>query len=68
VLHTKPGALDVFCASGAALDHADPDIRAGYNVYEIDARGAITAAGARALDPSGALLQPALIPEEPSCA
>lgn len=35
------GALDVVGASGAALDHPSDSIRAGYNLYELDADGAI---------------------------
>lgn len=40
-LHTRVrcrfGALDVVGASGAALDHPSDSIRAGYNLYELDA-------------------------------
>ena len=35
------GALHVVCASGAALDHPDDSIRAGYNLYEIDDGGIV---------------------------
>lgn len=35
------GALHVVCASGAALDHPDDSIRAGYNLYELDDRGVV---------------------------
>ncbi len=42
-LHTRVryrfGALEVACASGAALDHPDDSIRAGYNLYELDEGG-----------------------------
>ena len=33
------GALDVVGASGAALDHPDDSVRAGYNLYELDDDG-----------------------------
>ena len=33
------GRLDVVCASGAALDHPDDSVRAGYNLYELDDEG-----------------------------
>ena len=68
LLRTAAGALDVVCASGAALDHADPSVRAGYNLYEIDGSGAIAAVGARVVDASGTALQPVAIPRETRCA
>ena len=39
VLQTAAGALDVIGASGAALDHPDSSVRAGFNLYEIDDDG-----------------------------
>ena len=67
LLPTASGALDVICASGAALDHANPSIRAGFNLYEIDDAGAIAAVHSRVLDPSDGTLRPTPIPERTSC-
>jgi 3',5'-cyclic AMP phosphodiesterase CpdA len=36
VLPTPSGKLDVIGASGAALDHPDRSVRAGFNLYEFD--------------------------------
>ena len=68
VLPTESGALDVVCASGAALDHHDPSIRAGFNLYEIDDGGAIATVQARVLDPSDGTLRPTPIAETTGCA
>lgn len=62
VLPTPTGALDAIGASGAALDHPDPSIRAGFNLYEIDDDGRITSAEAHVLDSSGRSLQRMTIP------
>ena len=51
-LRTNAGALDVVCASAAALDHPSPHVRAGYNVYELEDDGRIRAIEARVLDPA----------------
>lgn len=67
-LQTVAGALDVICASGAALDHPDPSIRAGFNLYEIDDQGAIATVQARVLDPAGSTLCRTTIAERPACA
>jgi len=67
VLPTASGALDVICASGAALDHPDPSIRAGFNLYEIDDDGAIATVGARVLDPSDGTWRPTNIVERAGC-
>lgn len=53
-LRTSTGTLDVVAASGAALDHPDPLVRAGFNVYEIAGDGAVARVEAYALDSSGA--------------
>jgi 3',5'-cyclic AMP phosphodiesterase CpdA len=45
-------SLDVVAASGAALDHPDVSIRAGYNVYELDGHDVLSAA-AHVVDPDG---------------
>ncbi len=52
-LRTSSGTLDVVSASGAALDHPDPRIRAGFNLYEIAGNGAIARVESYALDASG---------------
>jgi 3',5'-cyclic AMP phosphodiesterase CpdA len=57
VLRTPSGALDVVSASGAALDHPSPAIRAGFNLYEIDDDGRVTRIEAYMLDPTGRELQ-----------
>lgn len=51
-LATTAGALDVVCATAAAVDHPDPRIRAGFNLYEIDEAGQIVSIETRVLDPS----------------
>jgi len=53
-LRTNAGALDVVSASGAALDHPDPSIRAGFNQYDIDGEGRVVRIAAMAVDPSNA--------------
>ncbi len=67
-LRTLSGALDVVCASGAALDHSDPSIRAGLNLYEIDSEGAIANVQAHVLEPSDSTLCSTIIPERMDCA
>jgi 3',5'-cyclic AMP phosphodiesterase CpdA len=52
-LTTARGWLDAVCATGAALEHSDDRVRAGYNLYEIDDEGRITSIEARVLDPGG---------------
>ncbi len=52
-LRTSTGTLDVVSASGAALDHPDPRIRAGFNLYEIARDGAVAGVESYALDASG---------------
>jgi 3',5'-cyclic AMP phosphodiesterase CpdA len=42
-LRTASGTLDVVAASGAALSHHDPSIRAGFNLYVFDSGGAMSA-------------------------
>jgi hypothetical protein len=66
-LPTAAGVLDAVSASGAALDHPDPSVRAGLNRYEIGADGAVATIDALALDPAGRALLPAPIPMRPSC-
>jgi hypothetical protein len=57
-LRTEAGALDVIGASGAALDHPSPSIRAGYNVYAIADDGSLAVAEARAITTDGRTLEP----------
>jgi 3',5'-cyclic AMP phosphodiesterase CpdA len=52
----RMGALDAVCASGAALDHPDETIRAGYNSYLLDESG-VGQVEARVLDSSGGFLR-----------
>ena len=67
-LPTASGVLDVVCASGAALDHHDPMIGAGFNLYEMDDAGAIATVEARVLDPSDGTLRPTPIAATTGCA
>lgn len=53
-LATTSGALDVVCATAAALDHDDDRVRAGFNLYELDDEGRIASMEARVLEPAGA--------------
>jgi 3',5'-cyclic AMP phosphodiesterase CpdA len=39
VLQTASGAIDVVCASGAALEHPDDSVRAGFNLYNVNTSG-----------------------------
>jgi 3',5'-cyclic AMP phosphodiesterase CpdA len=66
-LRTASGALDAVCASGAALDHPDASIRAGFNLYEIDGEGKIAAVTAHVLDRFDGALRPMMIPERADC-
>jgi 3',5'-cyclic AMP phosphodiesterase CpdA len=51
-LQTEAGWLDVVCASGASLEHADDRVRAGFNLYTVEDDGAIGALEAWVLDPA----------------
>lgn len=53
-LVTPSGSLDVISSSGGALDHGDPMIRSGFNLYEIDDDGRIATIEAHVLDDTGA--------------
>lgn len=61
-LETSTGAIEVVCASGATLDHADPRVRAGYNLYEIDDAGRIVTIETRVLEPSTGRFVAAALP------
>jgi 3',5'-cyclic AMP phosphodiesterase CpdA len=67
-LRTTAGSLDVVGASGAALDHADPPVRAGFNRYEIDEDGRIPTMEAYVLDESGRAFERTAIAERVECA
>lgn len=67
-LPTSAGSLDVIAASGAALDHPDDAVRAGFNLYEIDGDGRVALVQAQVVDASGRALRPATIPETRNCA
>lgn len=66
-LPTAAGALDVVGASGAALDHSDPSVRAGLNRYEVAADGTVATTEAWVLEAAGQALRPMPIPERPAC-
>jgi 3',5'-cyclic AMP phosphodiesterase CpdA len=66
-LPTATGALDVVGASGAALDHDFPSVRAGLNRYDVRSDGTVATIEALALDPAGQRLQPVPIPVRPGC-
>lgn len=48
---TACGSLEAVAASGAALDHQDASVRAGFNVYDFDKTGSVQAIEAYVLDP-----------------
>lgn len=68
LLSTPAGVLDVIGASGAALDHPDSSIRAGFNLYEIDDAGTLGTVGARVLDPATGTVCHTMIAERAGCA
>ncbi len=53
---TASGSLDVIGASGAALDHPDRSVRAGFNLYEFD-DGRLASVEAHVIDPKTGGLQ-----------
>jgi 3',5'-cyclic AMP phosphodiesterase CpdA len=56
-LRTAAGSLDAIGASGAALDHPDPAVRAGFNAYAIGDDGLLAAAEAHVIAPDGRTLR-----------
>jgi hypothetical protein len=52
-LRTASGTLDVIAAGGAALDHPEESVRAGFNLYEIDDTGRLASIDAYVVDPGG---------------
>lgn len=68
VLPTRAGALDLVCASGAALDHEDESVRAGFNLYELGDDGRVEAIEAHVLDPAGRSFRRMPIVRRAACA
>ena len=66
-LGTPSGGLDVIGASGAALDHPDFSVRAGFNLYEIAEDGTMASVEAQVIDPQSQALRPFTIPDVPGC-
>lgn len=65
-LPTPSGKLDVIGASGAALDHPDSSVRAGFNLYEFD-DGGLASVEAHVIDPRTGGLQAMAIGEVTGC-
>ena len=65
-LPTLSGKLDVIGASGAALDHPDRSVRAGFNLYEFDV-GTLASVEAYVVDPQTGGLQATAISEVNKC-
>jgi hypothetical protein len=64
---TPAGSFDVVSASGAALDHPDPAVRAGFNRYEIEDDGTLRTIEAYVLNASAHGFERAEIPQRPEC-
>jgi 3',5'-cyclic AMP phosphodiesterase CpdA len=65
-LPTAAGRLVAIAASGAALDHPDPAVRAGLNAYAIDDDGRLVSADAHVLATDGrGLLRTTLLDDGP---
>ena len=60
------GPLDVVCASGAALEHPNDSVRAGYNLYEFE-DGDVARMEAHVLDSASGSLRRTEIPMRPAC-
>jgi len=60
------GALDVVGASGAALDHPNDSVRAGYNLYELDDDG-VARIEAHVVDADGSTLRRVEIAMRETC-
>jgi 3',5'-cyclic AMP phosphodiesterase CpdA len=61
-LPTAAGAAEIVSASGAALDHPDPAVRAGFNLYSLGDDGGIASAGAHVIAADGCSLERRPIP------
>ena len=66
VLPTPSGKLDVIGASGAALDHPDRSVRAGFNLYEFD-EDTLASVEAYVIDPQTGGLQATAIGDAAGC-
>ena len=66
-LRCRLGALEVVGASGAALDHPDPEVRAGYNTYQIAADGSLGPVGAQVVVPGEAGFRPEVVRSRERC-
>jgi 3',5'-cyclic AMP phosphodiesterase CpdA len=66
VLRTTAGTLDVVGASGAALDHSDSSIRAGFNLFHMGP-GGLTEVEGHVLDESGTSMCRTTIAERWRC-
>ena len=64
-LRTAAGALDALAASGAALDHPHPMVRAGFNAYTMTDEGGLVAAEAHVVASDGRTLQRMPLPDRP---
>jgi 3',5'-cyclic AMP phosphodiesterase CpdA len=62
-LDTRTGTLEVIGASGAALDHSNNAVRAGFNLYEIEDDGRVGRVEAHVIGPMGGPLQATAIAE-----
>ena len=60
------GPLDVVCASGAALEHPDDSVRAGYNLYELE-DGRVAGIEAHVVDGASGSMRRTEIPMRPAC-
>jgi 3',5'-cyclic AMP phosphodiesterase CpdA len=65
-LRTPSGTIDVVGASGAALDHPDKTVRAGFNLYHLDTSGPAAIEG-YVLDPASKSLCRTTIGERKDC-
>ncbi|ACG72281.1 metallophosphoesterase [Anaeromyxobacter sp. K] len=62
-LPTAAGALQVIGASGAALDHPHPRVRAGFNSYELRDDGSLAAVEAHVIAADGRSVERVSLPE-----
>ena len=67
-LATTAGCLDVVSVSGGALDHPDPRVRAGFNIYEIADDGRITSIEAHVIEESSTRFHQLTLPVTPGVA
>jgi hypothetical protein len=65
-LRTPSGKLDVIGASGAALDHPDRSVRAGFNLYEFN-DNSLASVEAYVVDPQTGGLQATAIGDVTGC-